>query len=95
MRFPIAPRHSEGELRPRSGRAGVPIRWTKCSDTKEGMCCDVAIQQSAPLYNGFKGCCYLKLCRALGRFGCTVFITFGTLSILAQAKSGTVEFLFC
>ena len=38
---------------------------------------------------------YIKLCRALGRFGCTVFITFVTLSILAQAKSGTVEFLFC
>ena len=37
--------------------------------------------------------CNVKLCRALGRFGCTVFITFGTLSILAQAKSGTVEFL--
>ena len=39
----------------------------------------------------------LKLCRALalGRFGCTVFITYVTLSILAQAKSGTVEFLFC
>ena len=37
--------------------------------------------------------CNVKLSRALGRFGCTVFITFGTLSILAQAKSGTVEFL--
>ena len=38
---------------------------------------------------------FIKLCRALGRFGCTVFITYVTLSILAQAKSGTVEFLFC
>ena len=26
--------------------------------------------------------CNVKLCRALGRFGCTVFITFGTRSIL-------------
>ena len=32
--------------------------------------------------------CNVKLCRALGRFGRTVFITCFTLSILAQAKSG-------
>ena len=37
--------------------------------------------------------CNVKLRRALGRFGCTVFITSVALSILAQAKSGTVEFL--
>ena len=37
--------------------------------------------------------CNVKLCRALGRFGCTVFITYVALSILAQAKSGAVEFL--